>query len=76
MKHPIKSIRAFIEAKDFEISRFFYKDLGLKESIISKDMSYFSICDTIGFYLKDAYVKDWVNNTKLFVEVNNVAHYH
>jgi hypothetical protein len=72
MNHKAKSVRAFIGAKDFEISRAFYKDLGFEESIISKSMSYFKIYDTLGFYLQDAYVKDWVDNSMIFVEVENV----
>jgi hypothetical protein len=75
MKHLAKSIRAFIGAKDFEVSRNFYKDLGFEESIISKNMSYFKIFETLGFYLQDAYVKDWVDNTMIFVEVENVEQY-
>ncbi len=27
---------------------------------------------TFGFYLQDAYVKDWVDNTMLFLEVKDV----
>jgi hypothetical protein len=76
MIHQAKSIRAFIGAKDFDISRAFYKDVGFEESVISKNMSYFNICDTLGFYLQDAYVKDWVDNSMIFVEVENVNHYH
>jgi hypothetical protein len=76
MKHKSKSIRAFIGAKDFELSRNFYKDLGFQESIISTNMSYFNVFDTLGFYLQNAYVKDWVNNSMLFLEVENVEEYY
>lgn len=72
MTHSSKSIRPFIGAKDFEESRSFYTELGFQESIISKEMSYFNINNNIGFYLQKAYVKDWVDNTMLFVEVENV----
>ena len=72
MKHNAKSIRAFIGAKDYELSRSFYKDLGFEESIIPGNMSYFKINETLGFYLQNAYVKDWVDNTMIFVEVENV----
>jgi catechol 2,3-dioxygenase-like lactoylglutathione lyase family enzyme len=76
MTHQAKSIRAFIGAKDFNISRAFYQDLGFKELVISKNMSYFTICDTLGFYLQDGYVEDWVNNSMIFVEVANVEQQH
>ncbi len=72
MTHQAKSVRAFIGAKDYEISRAFYKNLGFKEVVISASMSYFKIFETMGFYLQKAYVKDWVDNTMLFVEVENV----
>jgi catechol 2,3-dioxygenase-like lactoylglutathione lyase family enzyme len=75
MKHNAKSIRAFIGAKDFEASRSFYRDLGFQESVISKDMSYFKVFETLGFYLQEAYVKDWVDNTMIFLEVTNVNEY-
>jgi ribonucleotide reductase beta subunit family protein with ferritin-like domain len=76
MNQQAKSIRPFIGAKDFNLSRAFYKNLGFEESAISKNMSYFKIFDTLGFYLQDAYVKDWVDNTMIFVEVENIEQYY
>ena len=58
MEHKAISIRPFIGAKNFEQSRNFYRDLGFKESILFKNMSYFRT-DSVGFYLQDAYVQDW-----------------
>ncbi|MES2652572.1 MAG: VOC family protein [Bacteroidota bacterium] len=71
MKHKSLSLRPFIGAKDFEISRRFYTDLGFKETVISPDMSVFEI-EKLAFYLQDYYVKDWINNSMLFLEVDNV----
>jgi len=76
MKHASKSIRSFIGAKNYEESKSFYKDLGFEESVISKDMSYFKISDQIGFYLQNAYVKDWIDNTMIFLEVEDVNKYY
>jgi len=75
MKHIAKSIRPFIGAKNCQESRQFYKELGFEESVISKDMSYFKVSDKIGFYLQDAYVEDWINNTMIFLEVDDVNRY-
>ena len=75
MKHVAKSIRAFIGARDFELSRQFYKDLGFTESSVSADMSYIRVTDTLGFYLQNAFVEDWVNNTMIFLEVYDVKRY-
>lgn len=38
-------------------------------------MSYFKVNDNLGFYLQRAYVKDWVDNSMLFLEVENVEEY-
>jgi hypothetical protein len=75
MKHAAKSIRAFIGALDFEESRQFYKELGFEESAISKNMSYIRVTDKLGFYLQNAYVEDWINNTMIFLEVDDVNRY-
>jgi len=72
MQTQAKSIRTFIGAKNFELSKNFYRDIGFIESVISKDMSYFKISDSLGFYLQDAYVADWVNNSMIFLEVSDV----
>jgi len=29
----------------------------------------------LGFYLQDAYVRDWIDNTMVFLEVNDVDRY-
>lgn len=71
MPHNVKSIRPFIGAQNFELSRRFYQDLGFEESVLSHNLSYFQ-WQGLGFYLQDAYVKDWVDNTMVFMEVENV----
>ncbi|MET3535154.1 VOC family protein [Chryseobacterium limigenitum] len=71
MNQNIKSIRPFIGAENFEISRNFYKDLGFEETILEANLSLFKKQD-IAFYLQNAYVKDWIENTMLFIEVENV----
>ena len=75
MEHKAKSIRPFIGAKDFQISRSFYQNLGFEEIVLSPDMSYFKTKE-IGFYLQDAYVQDWIDNTMLFLEVDDLDHHY
>ncbi len=41
MKHNAKSIRPFIGAKDYDVSRSFYRDLGFEETVLGPDMSVF-----------------------------------
>jgi len=74
MSQKINSIRPFIGAENFGLSRNFYKDLGFQESVLFPAMSYFSK-QGFGFYLQDAYVKDWIDNTMVFLEVENVEQY-
>ena len=72
MKLSGKSIRTFIGAKNYTISRNFYNDLGFQEIRIAENMSYFCSGD-FGFYLQDAYVKDWIDNSMVFFEVTDLT---
>lgn len=74
MEHKAKSIRPFIGAKNFEISRNFYRELGFEEVGLGDTMSLFKTGE-IGFYLQDAYVQDWIDNTMIFLEVDDVDLY-
>lgn len=74
MNHKAKSIRPFIGSKDFTVSQNFYRDLGFEENTISTNMSYFRT-EAFGFYLQDAYVKDWIDNTMIFMEVDDVTRF-
>jgi hypothetical protein len=74
MDQQTKSIRPFIGAKDFRLSRSFYRDLGFEERILSPAMSLFKT-EQIGFYLQDAYIPDWINNSMIFLEVEDVDLY-
>ena len=70
------SIRTFIGAKDFGLSRQFYRELGFVEFTISEKMSYFQVNENMGFYLQKYFVKDWVDNSMVFLEVNDVEKCH
>ena len=72
MEHKARSIRPFIGAKDYELSRSFYRDLGFEETVLTGNMSVFKT-GRIAFYLQNGYVKDWVDNTMIFLEVDDVA---
>lgn len=75
IKQKTKSIRAFIGAKDYVTSRSFYRDLGFEELVISEKMSLFTI-DGLSFYLQDYYVKDWIDNSMILLEVSDVEEYY
>lgn len=74
MRNQIRSLRPFIGAKDFSLSRNFYLELGFKEVILTNNLSYFSM-GAFGFYLQRAFIKDWVDNTMLFLEVQNLQEF-
>ena len=74
-KQKFKSLRTFIGAKDYVESRAFYKTLGFSEVILSKNMSFFKVDENLGFYLQNAFVKDWVDNSMLFLEVDDLETY-
>ena len=75
MNHKAISIRPFIGSKNFEISRSFYRDLGFEETELFPNMSVFK-ADGLAFYLQDAYVRDWIDNTMVFMEVDNADRYY
>ena len=75
MSDAIKSIRPFIGAKDYELSRSFYRELGFQEVVLFHNMCLFKT-DRIGFYLQNAYVEDWINNSMIFLEVEDIDVYY
>lgn len=68
--HRIKSLRPFLGAKDFDTSRSFYRDMGFQETVLSPELSVFK-SGNFAFYLQNAWVKDWVDNTQVFLEVED-----
>jgi catechol 2,3-dioxygenase-like lactoylglutathione lyase family enzyme len=71
MHTTTKSIRPFLGAKAFEVSRQFYQDLGFEETVLSHNFSVFRMGQT-AFYLQDAYDQDWIDNTQVFLEVADI----
>jgi len=76
MTRQSTSIRTFIGSENFNESRAFYNHLGFQEFVVIETMSFFSIDDTLGFYLQDYYVKDWIENSMIFLEVPDVDVWH
>ncbi len=74
MEHKAKSIRPFLGSKNYDLSRSFYRDLGFEETTLGPNMSVFK-SGAFAFYLQDAYVKDWIDNTMVFMEVDDVEHF-
>lgn len=70
----LQSIRPFLGASNFELSRSFYRDMGFEEKLLSPGFCVFKK-ESIAFYLQDAAIKDWIDNTQVFVEVKDVEAY-
>lgn len=65
-----RSIRPFIGCKDFNESRSFYRDLGFEETVLDQKMAVFTM-GNFAFYLQDYYAKEWIENSMLFMEVED-----
>ena len=76
MNQLAKNIRPFIGAKNYEQSRTFYKALGFREVAISEKMCLFKINEELGFYLQQYYVRKWVQNSMIFIEVSDIDRYY
>lgn len=70
------AIRTFIGAQNFKESCAFYERLGFSPFAVNDKMIYYSVSDDLGFYLQDYYVKDWVDNSMVFLEVADVDSWH
>lgn len=71
MEYNVTSIRPFIGSRNFEHSSNFYRYLGFNEISLGPKMSLFQN-KKVGFYLQDYFLEDWVNNTMVFLEVENL----
>jgi len=75
MNHPAKSIRPFIGSKNYQESIRFYIVLGFDVHSLGSEMSVVNVNEKLCFYLQNAFVKDWVDNTMIFLEVEDLQHH-
>lgn len=76
MNYSAKSIRSFLGAKNYKESIRFYETLGFSVKSLGPKMSLVEISDNTFFYLQDAYIKEWVDNSMMFLEVEDLqAHW-
>lgn len=72
MKYKAKNIRTFIGAKDFDQSKEFYIKLGFEIVDIPGKMVLVKVNDDLSFYLQEYYQKKWVQNSMIFLEVDDL----
>lgn len=64
-------IKAYVPAKDFELSRQFYRDLGFTEELLSDDMAYFH-AGRCSFLLQRFYQQEHAENFMMHLLVEDV----
>jgi hypothetical protein len=64
----IETMRAMVPAKDFEISKRFYLELGFSPQTLSDRLIAMHF-GTHSFILQDYYVEEWANNFVMHVRV-------
>lgn len=65
-------IKAFVPAKDFDLSLQFYRDPGFKAGILSADMVYLYV-GRCSFLLQRFHVKEHTENFMMHILVRDVA---
>jgi hypothetical protein len=61
IKMDVIEIKAYVPAKDFELSTQFYRDLGFNVELLGPEMAYLNI-GTSSFLLQNFYVKEHAEN--------------
>lgn len=75
MTPTIKSMKAYVPAKDIDISKKFYRSLGFN---MRPAFGGTLDCELGGyeFRLQDYYVQDWANNFMIVMSVDDVGEWH
>ena len=68
-------IKAFVPAKDFEVSKRFYQDLGFTKASDGHGVAYFH-CGQCGFLLQDFYEPALAENLMMHLLVEDCAAWH
>jgi uncharacterized glyoxalase superfamily protein PhnB len=67
----VKALRPFVPAKDFEISKRFYADLGFRVEPLGDSIAAMHL-GSHSFLLQDYYVEVWANNFVMHMMVDDV----
>jgi hypothetical protein len=68
----VKSLRAFVPAKDFPLSKRFYADIGFDVQDIGPSLASVS-ADAHSFILQNYFVPEWADNFMLYLLVDDLA---
>ena len=75
MPLTIRDLKAYVPAKDFELSKRFYAALGFNMTPGWGDTADFEL-NGHRFRLQDYYVKDWANNFMIVMGVDDIEAWH
>ncbi len=67
----IVALRPFLPAKDFEVSKQFYADLGFEICPLGDKLVHVGVRD-FAFLLQDYFVQEWADNVMMHMLVNNL----
>lgn len=68
-------LRTFVPAKDFEVEKNFYLELGFTPAYSDQSMIVFEIGEQ-SFYLQNQYFPEWADNFMMFLQVDNVDNWY
>ena len=68
-------IKAFVPARDFELSKAFYQAIGFTLAWSSEELAYFH-CGESSFLLQNFFVQQHADNFMMHLLVENVDHWH
>ncbi|MFM7887854.1 MAG: VOC family protein, partial [Pseudanabaena sp.] len=67
------NLRTFVPAKDFQLSKSFYLDLGFEMFFEDTELAVFNVGNTgIGFFLQNFYVKELAETLMMHLLVEDV----
>jgi hypothetical protein len=70
----VKAMRPIVPAKDFEISKRFYLELGFRPQTLADRLVEMHF-GAYSFIMQDCYVEEWANNFVMHVSVPNLDHW-
>ena len=71
----VVEVKAFVPARDFELSMAFYQALGFTRASVFDGIAYFR-CGDSSFLLQDFFVREHAANFQMHLLVENVADWH
>ena len=74
MVRTVKAMRPIVPAKDFEISKRFYSELGFRPQTLAGRLVEMHL-GPYSFILQDYYVEEWANNFVMHVSVADLGHW-